>query len=83
MIWARKKIGDPVVRLNSVIEAEAFAKKYSMFVLGLFEKFEVIFFLYFLILLCSVILVWGFTTYNVGIGYLCNLLFSMMKFLKL
>ncbi|XP_057542863.1 protein disulfide isomerase-like 1-6 [Amaranthus tricolor] len=40
VIWARKKIGDPVVRLNSVIEAEAFAKKYSMFVLGLFEKFE-------------------------------------------
>lgn len=54
MIWARKKIGDPVVRLNSVIEAEAFAKKYSMFVLGLFEKFEVILFLYFLILLTSV-----------------------------
>ncbi|XP_021736856.1 protein disulfide isomerase-like 1-6 isoform X1 [Chenopodium quinoa] len=40
MIWARKKTGEPVVRLNSVAEAEAFAKKYSMYVVGLFENFE-------------------------------------------
>lgn len=40
VIWARKKTGEPVVRLNSVAEAEAFAKKYSIFVVGLFEKFE-------------------------------------------
>lgn len=41
VIWARKKTGVPVIRLSSVTEAEVFAKKYSMYVLGLFEKFEV------------------------------------------
>uniref|UniRef100_A0A803LEN7 protein disulfide-isomerase n=1 Tax=Chenopodium quinoa TaxID=63459 RepID=A0A803LEN7_CHEQI len=40
LIWARKKTGEPVVRLNSVAEAEAFAKKYSMYAVGLFENFE-------------------------------------------
>ncbi|GKV16260.1 hypothetical protein SLEP1_g26928 [Rubroshorea leprosula] len=40
VIWARKKTGVPVVRLNTVIEAEHFLKKYHMFVIGLFEKFE-------------------------------------------
>lgn len=40
VIWARKKTGVPVIRLSSVAEAEEFLKKYSMFVLGLFEKFE-------------------------------------------
>ena len=41
MTWARKKTGQPVVRLNSVADAEAFANKYSMFVIGLFDEFEV------------------------------------------
>ncbi|KAK9690270.1 hypothetical protein RND81_09G117100 [Saponaria officinalis] len=40
VIWAQKKTGKPVVRLSSITEAEAFAKKYSKLVLGLFDKFE-------------------------------------------
>ncbi|KAL2928510.1 Protein disulfide isomerase-like 1-6 [Bienertia sinuspersici] len=40
VIWSRKKTGEPVVRLNSVDEAEQFAKRYSMFALGLFDSFE-------------------------------------------
>lgn len=40
VIWARKKIGEPVVRLSSVAEADAFANKYSVFVLGLFDEFK-------------------------------------------
>uniref|UniRef100_A0A803KUW8 RNase H type-1 domain-containing protein n=1 Tax=Chenopodium quinoa TaxID=63459 RepID=A0A803KUW8_CHEQI len=40
LTWARKKTGEPIVRLNSVAEAEAFAKKYSMYVVGLFQNFE-------------------------------------------
>lgn len=39
VIWTRKKTGVPVMRISSVTEAEEF-KKYHMFVLGLFEKFE-------------------------------------------
>lgn len=41
VIWTRKKIGTPVVRISSVAEAEEFLKKYHTFVLGLFAKFEV------------------------------------------
>lgn len=41
MIWARKKTGAPVIRINSVAEANEFLKKYSSFVVGLFENFEV------------------------------------------
>ncbi|KAL9238647.1 hypothetical protein vseg_013043 [Gypsophila vaccaria] len=40
VIWVHKKTGKPVVRLSSVTEAEAFAKKYSRLALGFFEKFE-------------------------------------------
>ncbi|XP_002516034.2 protein disulfide isomerase-like 1-6 [Ricinus communis] len=40
VIWARKKTGVPVTRLNTVSEAEKFLKEYHIFVLGLFEKFE-------------------------------------------
>ncbi|XP_044496319.1 protein disulfide isomerase-like 1-6 isoform X2 [Mangifera indica] len=40
VIWARKKTGVPVIRINSVTEAEEFLKKYPMFVLGLFDKLE-------------------------------------------
>lgn len=40
VIWARKKTGVPVIRIGSVAEAEEFLKKHSIFVVGLFEKFE-------------------------------------------
>ncbi|XP_028124784.1 protein disulfide isomerase-like 1-6 [Camellia sinensis] len=40
VIWARKKTGEPVIRIGSVEGAKEFLKKYSMFVVGLFEKFE-------------------------------------------
>ncbi|KAJ4958068.1 hypothetical protein NE237_025179 [Protea cynaroides] len=40
VIWARKKTGAPIIRLNSVTEAEQFLKKHPMFIIGLFEKFE-------------------------------------------
>ncbi|OVA20344.1 Thioredoxin-like fold [Macleaya cordata] len=40
VIWARKKTGVPVTRLNSITEAEDFVLKNRMFVIGLFEKFE-------------------------------------------
>ncbi|CAN6700940.1 unnamed protein product [Malus baccata var. baccata] len=39
VIWARKKTGEPVIRISSVTEAEEFLKKSDIFV-GLFEKFE-------------------------------------------
>ena len=41
MIWARKKTGEPVIRIDSKASAKEFLKKYSTFVIGLFEKFEV------------------------------------------
>ena len=41
MIWARKKTGVPVIRISTLTEAEEFLKKHQMFVVGLFEKFEV------------------------------------------
>ncbi|PSS07434.1 Protein disulfide isomerase-like [Actinidia chinensis var. chinensis] len=40
MIWARKKSGEPVVRTSSVTDANEFLKKHSIFVVGLFDKFE-------------------------------------------
>ncbi|KAF5741675.1 protein disulfide isomerase-like 1-6 isoform X2 [Tripterygium wilfordii] len=40
VIWARKKTGVPVIRINSVTEAESFLKKHPMFVVGLFKKYE-------------------------------------------
>ncbi|XP_022848417.1 protein disulfide isomerase-like 1-6 [Olea europaea var. sylvestris] len=40
VIWARKKTGAPVIRINSVNEANEFLKKHSMFAVGLFDKFE-------------------------------------------
>ncbi|KAK7335937.1 hypothetical protein VNO80_28083 [Phaseolus coccineus] len=40
VIWARKKTGTPVIRISSVVEAEKFLRKYQMFLLGQFDKFE-------------------------------------------
>ncbi|KAI8544444.1 hypothetical protein RHMOL_Rhmol08G0297300 [Rhododendron molle] len=40
VIWASKKTGESVIRVNSVIQAKEFLKKHSMFAVGLFEKFE-------------------------------------------
>ncbi|KAI6690043.1 hypothetical protein NL676_026871 [Syzygium grande] len=40
VIWARKKTGVPVIRVNSVTEAEEFLKMYHMFAVGVFEKFK-------------------------------------------
>ncbi|XP_043703535.1 protein disulfide isomerase-like 1-6 isoform X2 [Telopea speciosissima] len=40
VIWARKKTGVPIIRLNSITESEQFLKKHPMFIIGLFEKFE-------------------------------------------
>ncbi|XP_059640516.1 protein disulfide isomerase-like 1-6 [Cornus florida] len=40
VIWARKKTGVPVIRINSVNEAKEFLEKHSTFVVGLFKKFE-------------------------------------------
>ncbi|KAK9102679.1 hypothetical protein Sjap_019933 [Stephania japonica] len=40
VIWARKKTGVPVIRLNSVNEAKEFIAKYRTFVVGFFEKYE-------------------------------------------
>lgn len=42
VIWARKKTGVPIIRISSDAEASHFLKKHSMFVVGLFEKFEVL-----------------------------------------
>ncbi|KAL6134476.1 hypothetical protein ACLB2K_066707 [Fragaria x ananassa] len=40
VIWARKKTGEPVIRISSVPAAEGFLKRHNIFVVGLFEKFE-------------------------------------------
>ncbi|OIT05272.1 PREDICTED: protein disulfide isomerase-like 1-6 [Nicotiana attenuata] len=40
VIWARKKTGVPVIRISSDAEASQFLNKYSMFVVGLFDKSE-------------------------------------------
>ncbi|KAI9090674.1 hypothetical protein K1719_028527 [Acacia pycnantha] len=39
VLWTRKKIGTPVIRINSW-RGEEFLKKYHTFVIGLFDKFE-------------------------------------------
>lgn len=41
MIWARKKTGVPVTRINSVAEAEEVVKKYHTFAIGFFKNFGV------------------------------------------
>lgn len=41
VIWARKKTGTPVIRINTEREAEEFLKKYHSFLIGRFDKFEV------------------------------------------
>ena len=40
MIWARKKTGSSVIRINSKKKAEKFLTKYHTFVIGRFDKFE-------------------------------------------
>ncbi|MCD7448161.1 Protein disulfide isomerase-like 1-6 [Datura stramonium] len=40
VIWARKKTGVPIIRISSDAEASHFLKKHSMFMVGLFGKFE-------------------------------------------
>ncbi|EXB74511.1 Protein disulfide isomerase-like 1-6 [Morus notabilis] len=40
VIWARKKTGVPVTRINSVAEAEGVVKKYHTFAIGFFENFK-------------------------------------------
>ncbi|KAG9456091.1 hypothetical protein H6P81_000599 [Aristolochia fimbriata] len=40
VIWARKKTGNPVIKVSSTIEAEEALKKYQVLVLGLFKTFE-------------------------------------------
>ncbi|XLU51648.1 hypothetical protein S245_046462, partial [Arachis hypogaea] len=40
VIWARKKTGSSVIRINSKKEAEEFLTKYHTFVIGRFDKFE-------------------------------------------
>lgn len=41
MIWARKKTGAPVIRINSEAEANEFLKQHAVHTVGLFDKFEV------------------------------------------
>lgn len=41
MIWARKKTGVPVIRLSSINDAEEFLRQHQIFIVGLFEKYEV------------------------------------------
>ncbi|XP_068648647.1 protein disulfide isomerase-like 1-5 [Aristolochia californica] len=40
VIWARKKTGNPVIRLSSTTAAEEALRKYQVLVLGLFKTFE-------------------------------------------
>ena len=41
VIWVRKKTGAPVTRLSLVTEAEEFLKNHQIFVIGVFENYEV------------------------------------------
>lgn len=41
VIWVRKKTGNPVMRLSSILAVEEFVKRYDIYVIGLFEKYEV------------------------------------------
>ncbi|KAI3455436.1 hypothetical protein Pfo_012099 [Paulownia fortunei] len=40
VIWARKKTGAPVIRINSVAEANEFLKQHAMYAVALFDEFE-------------------------------------------
>nr|XP_043615169.1 protein disulfide isomerase-like 1-6 [Erigeron canadensis] len=40
VLWVRKKTGTPIIRINSIDEANNFLQKHSMFAVGLFDKFE-------------------------------------------
>ncbi|KAK6148844.1 hypothetical protein DH2020_016369 [Rehmannia glutinosa] len=40
VIWARKKTGEPVIRINSVAEANEFLKQQDKYAVGLFDKFK-------------------------------------------
>ncbi|KAL7603074.1 hypothetical protein Lser_V15G18177 [Lactuca serriola] len=40
VIWVRKKTGTPIIRINSIDEANEFVKKHSIFAAALFNKFE-------------------------------------------
>ncbi|KAK4395247.1 protein disulfide isomerase-like 1-6 [Sesamum angolense] len=40
VIWARKKTGSPVIRINVVAEAEEFLKQHATYAIGLFDNFE-------------------------------------------
>ncbi|KAL6568154.1 Thioredoxin-like domain [Orobanche hederae] len=40
VIWARKKTGSPVIRINSVSEANEFLKQHTKYTVGLFDKFK-------------------------------------------
>ncbi|XP_076935684.1 protein disulfide isomerase-like 1-6 [Bidens hawaiensis] len=40
VIWVRKKTGEPIIRIDSIDEANDFLKKHSTFAVGLFDKFE-------------------------------------------
>ncbi|CAH9066310.1 unnamed protein product [Cuscuta epithymum] len=40
VVWAKKKTGEPVFRINSINEVDGVLKNHSMFVVGLFENFE-------------------------------------------
>lgn len=41
VIWIRKKTGAPVIRIDSVADANGFLKQHSTYAVGLFDKFEV------------------------------------------
>ncbi|EYU21458.1 hypothetical protein ABFS82_09G110500 [Erythranthe guttata] len=40
VLWARKKTGVPVIRINSITEANEFLKQHATYAVGLFDKFE-------------------------------------------
>ncbi|XP_071731891.1 protein disulfide isomerase-like 1-6 isoform X1 [Rutidosis leptorrhynchoides] len=40
VLWVRKKTGMPIIRINSINEADNFLKKHSVFAVGLFDKYE-------------------------------------------
>ncbi|KAL3631897.1 Thioredoxin-like domain [Castilleja foliolosa] len=40
VIWARKKTGSPVIKINSVAETNEFLKQHTKYAVGLFDKFE-------------------------------------------
>ncbi|PIA64984.1 hypothetical protein AQUCO_00100450v1 [Aquilegia coerulea] len=40
VVWVMKKTGVPLIRLDTLSDAEKFMAKHQMFVIGLFDKFE-------------------------------------------